>query len=561
MKNPLEFKNGKPVFPMSVTDMSANKTGSWRYMRPFYEEKTAPCIKGCPAGEKIPLYFAMVKEKRYKEAWHIILQDNPLPGICGRVCYHPCEDICNRSEYDETIAINNIERFIADKNFKNKYPKHFFTDPTGKRIAIIGSGPAGLSAAFQLARKGHKVTVYEALAKPGGMLQMGIPKYRLPRSVIEKEINDIKSLGVEIVTNCLIGRDIKLQELEEKNDTVLIATGATKSRPMGIPGEDKIGISSGLAFLKNINLGYKTDIGKRIIVVGGGNTAIDCARSAIRMGSDVTIVYRRSREEMPAVPEEIEEAENEGVKINYLTNPINFSGNGKLEKIKVQKMELAEPGEDGRRRPVPVNGSEYEIEADQVMLAIGEVPDLEFISNGLEEKWGRMNVDTFQMTTQKGIFACGDAANGPIGTVVDAIATGKRSAFAIHAFLTAEEFSDIEYNQTVQYSDLNLDYFHAEERPVQKRNEAKKITYNFEEVNLGITENDAIAESDRCFSCGTCTFCDTCLVYCPDVAISKAKDGKGYVIDYDFCKGCGVCVHECPRHAMSFKEELKWQTV
>ena len=530
-------------------------------MRPLYEEKTAPCIKGCPAGEKIPLYFALVKEKRYEEAWHIILQDNPVPGICGRVCYHPCEDICNRREFDETIAINNMERFVADQNLKNSYPKHFFTEPSGKTVAIIGSGPAGLSAAFQLALKGHKVTIYEALSKAGGMLQMGIPKYRLPRPIIEKEINDIKSLGVEIVTNCTVGKDIAWQGLEEKFDSVLIATGATKSRPMEVPGEDKNGVTSGLAFLKEFNLADKKEIGKKLVVVGGGNTAIDCARSAIRMGSDVTIVYRRSRQEMPAVPEEIEEAESEGVKIEYLTNPVGFLGNGKIEKIKVQRMELGEADEDGRRRPVPVDGSEFEIEADQVMLAIGEVPDLGFISNGLDEKWGRMNIDAFQMTTQNGIYACGDAANGPIGTVVDAIATGKRSAFAIHSFLMDEKFNDQKFDQIVNYSDLNLDYFHIEKRPQQKRNNTENINSNFDEVNLGISEDDAIKESDRCFSCGACTFCDTCLVYCPDVAISKAKDGKGYIIDYDFCKGCGVCVHECPRHAMSFIEELKWQTV
>ena len=561
MKDPLEFKNNKPVFPMSVTDMSANKTGSWRYMRPLYEEKTAPCIKGCPAGERIPLYFALVKEKRYEEAWHIILQDNPLPGVCGRVCYHPCENVCNRQEFDETIAINNMERFVADQNLKNGYPKHFFKKASGKTIAIIGSGPAGLSAAFQLACKGHKVTIYEALSEAGGMLRMGIPKYRLPREILDKEIKDIKSLGVEIVTNCKIGKDIKINDLQEKHSALLIASGATRSRSLGVPGENKKGVSSGLKFLKDFNLADKRLAARNLVVVGGGNTAIDCARSAIRLGSEVTIIYRRSRNEMPAVPEEIEEAEKEGVHINYLTNPVSFLGNGKLEKIKVQSMTLTDADDDGRRRPVPLKDSEYEIDADQVLLAIGEVPDLEFLPGGFQENWGRVSVDTYQMTSEKGIFACGDAAAGPVGTVVDAIATGKRSAIAIHSFLTNEPFIENQFNNVVNYADINLDYFHQEKGPSYKYNDRSNIISNFDEVNLGITEKDAIREADRCFSCGTCTFCDTCLVYCPDVAISKAKDGKGYVIDYDYCKGCGVCVYECPRHAMLFKEELKWQTV
>jgi len=341
----------------------------------------------------------------------------------------------------------------------------------------------------------------------------------------------------------------------------LIATGATKSRTLDIPGEDKSGISSGLAFLKQFNLLGKIKTGQRLVIVGGGNTAIDCARSAVRMGADVTIVYRRSRNEMPAVPEEIEEAEKEGVHFSYLTNPVRFLGNGKLEKIKVQRMILADADDDGRRRPVPVEDSEFEVKADKALLAIGEVPDLKYLPKGFQEKWGRVSVDTYQMTAEKGIFACGDAAAGPVGTVVDAIATGKRSAFAIHSFLTKESFTDSKFNNVVNYAEINLDYFQQEKGPSQKHNDRSTIISNFNEVNLGITENDAIKEAERCFSCGTCTFCDTCLVYCPDVAISKAKDGKGYVIDYDYCKGCGVCVHECPRHAMSFKEELKWQMV
>lgn len=559
MRDPLESKNGKPVFPMSVTDMSANKTGSWRFMRPLYNDKIPVCTKGCPAGEKIPQYFAFVKEKRYKDAWHVILEDNPLPGICGRVCYHPCEDICNRKDFDTAIGINSMERFVADKNLKNNYPKKFFVEKTGKKIAIIGSGPAGLSAAYQLARKGHHVKIYEALSKPGGMLQMGIPKYRLPREILNKEINDIKSLGVEIETSCSVGTDIKWNELTKNFNAVLVATGATKSRSMNIPGEGLIGVTSGLKFLKNFNLDEKAKIGKKLVIVGGGNTAIDCARSAIRLGSDVTIVYRRSRKEMPAVAEEINDAEAEGVNIKYLTNPLGYIGNGKIEKIKVIKMKLGKVDKDGRRKPVEIKDSEYEIDADQVMLAIGEIPELSFLPDSIDEKWGRVNIDSFQMTDEKGVFACGDAANGPIGTVVDAIATGKRSAFAIHAFLTEQSYMPVNYDKVVNFEDLNLNYFVHQERARLKRLSHKVAVKNFDEVINGITEEDAIREAERCFSCGTCSMCDNCLVFCPDVAITRDAEGKGYIINYDYCKGCGLCVHECPRDAMDFEEELKWQ--
>ncbi|KAA3610147.1 MAG: FAD-binding protein [Calditrichaeota bacterium] len=560
MKNALNPKNGKPVFAMSVTDMSKNKTGSWRYMRPYYENKTAPCIKGCPAGEKIPLYFELVKKEQFEEAWHVILDDNPLPGVCGRVCYHPCEGVCNRKEYDSPIAINNMERFVADQNMDKGYPKHFHAEKTGLKVAIIGSGPAGLSAAYQLARLGHSATIYEALPEPGGMLQMGIPKYRLPREVLEKEIKDIQSLGVKIKTNCKIGKDIDWQNLQMEHDSVLIATGATKSRPLNVPGEDKEGISSGLHFLKEFNIENKKEVKKKLVVVGGGNTAIDCARSAIRLGADVTIVYRRSRHEMPAVPEEIEEAEAEGVKINYLTNPVEFIGDEKVEKIRLIKMELGEPDEDGRRRPVEKAGSEFEIEADQVMLAIGETPDLDFLPDSINEQWGRVNIDSYQMTNYKGVFACGDSANGPIGTVVDAIATGKNSAFTIDAFLNDRNYHFINQTKLVPFESINLDYFKKEKRPVQKRSDQAELVDNFFEVNLGIDQANAINEAERCFSCGYCTTCDTCLVFCPDVAIKHSENGKAYDINYDFCKGCGICVHECPRDAMSFDEEIKWKT-
>ncbi len=559
MYDPMEFKNGKPPFAISTGDMSWNKTGSWRYMRPLYEEKTPPCTVGCPANEKIPQYFALVKEKKYEQAWQIILRDNPMPGVTGRVCYHPCESVCNRLHYDQPIAIHNMERFVADQNMNNHIPQDWVAEERSEKIAIIGSGPAGLSAAFQLRLKGYRVTIYEAANEPGGMLRLGIPKYRLPREVLDKEIGDIQRLGVEIKTSTAVGKDVSWEDLKSRYDAVLIATGAYKSWGMGLKGEDLDGISTGLKFLQQYNTTGQAPVGKKVVVVGGGNTAIDTARSALRMGADVTIVYRRSRAEMPAVPEEIEDALREGVNILFLHNPVAFIGNGKVEKVRLIKMELGEPDDSGRRRPIPIPGSEYEIETDQVLMAIGEVPQLDFLPQTFETNKDRLKVNHFQMTTEQGVFACGDAATGPIGTVVDAIATGKRAAEAVHQFLTKDEVKlSAPLENGVPFETLNLDYFHNEPRPQEAQRHPQQLVGDFEEVNLGISSDDAHYEAERCFSCGTCTYCDNCLVFCPDVAISYKPDGKGYVIDYDFCKGCGICVHECPRNAMSYEEELKW---
>ncbi len=559
MYDPLEDENGQPRFAVSTGDMSWNKTGSWRYMRPLYDNKIPPCTVGCPAHEKIPQYFAYVKDKKYEQAWHIILEDNPLPGVTGRVCYHPCEAVCNRGDYDESIAIHNMERFVADQNLKHHIPQSFIRDKHEETIAIIGSGPAGLSAAYQLTLLGYTVTIFEAAEQAGGMLRLGIPEYRLPREVLDKEIEDIVRLGVTIKTAIRVGRDIGMDTLQRDFNAVLIATGAYKSWGMNLPGEELKGIASGLSFLKEYNLTGSAPIGKRVVVVGGGNTAIDTARSALRLGADVTIVYRRSKAEMPAVPEEVEDAQREGIHIRFLTNPVGFSGNGKVEQIRLIRMELGEADESGRRRPIPIKGSEYTIDADQVLLAIGEVPDLDFLPDSFKLKKDRLLVDHFQRTGQPGIFACGDASTGPIGTVVDAIGTGKRAAHSIHQYLSSKTVHiPEEPTDGVPFDTLNLDYFQQESRPQERQHHSTQLKGDFNEVNLGIGEDDAVYEANRCFSCGTCTYCDNCLIFCPDVAIRFDVDKHEYVINYDFCKGCGICVQECPRNAMSYEEELKW---
>ncbi len=559
MTDELEMKDGKPVFAMSTGTMDWNKTGSWRYMRPLYQNKVPPCTKGCPAGELIPQYFALVKEKRYQEAWHVILESNPLPGVCGRVCYHPCEGSCNRMDFDEPISINCMERFVADQNFDNTFPDSFCVPKNGKKVAIIGSGPGGLTAAYFLARKGYEVTIFEAKSEAGGMLRLGIPKFRLPRAIVDKEIEDIKSLGVTILTDMGVGDKISWDQLENEFQAVLIATGAYQNRSPGVPGIDLEGVTTGLRFLELNNMGQSPSVGKKLMVVGGGNTAIDTARSAKRLGADPFIVYRRSKEEMPAVPEEIEEAEHEGIPINFLTNPVEFLGNGKVEKVRLIRMELGPPDDSGRRSPVPIPNSEYEMDVDQVMLAIGEKPDLCFMPPTIQTKWDRVETDVCQLTNQKGVFACGDAAAGPNGTVVDAIATGKNAANMIDRFISGFplHLADTE-KPDVPYRRLNMDYFSQQVRPQKGQVSVEEGAQNFQEINLGITEADAITEADRCFSCGVCTYCDTCMVFCPDVAITHWADGRGYDINYDFCKGCGICVQECPRCAMVFEEELKW---
>ena len=555
MSDALKFKNDKPVFAVSTGRMDWNQTGSWRYMRPRYEDKLPPCTAGCPTHERIPQYFDLVKKGDFAAAWEIILEDNPLPGVCGRVCYHPCEDVCNRGEFDEQISINAMERFVADQNLERQFPEHFHAKPNGHTVAVVGSGPAGLSAAYQLARRGDAVTIYEGADEPGGMLRQGIPSYRLPRDILDKEIADIQSLGVEIKTGQHLGRNMTIEELNTQFEAVILALGAYKGQNPKLPGLDLPGVTSALDFLQEFNLTGKSDLPDHVMVVGGGNTAIDAARSARRLGVEVDLVYRRSRNEMPAVSEEIDAALEEGVQLRTLTNPVAFLGDDHLTAVQVIQMELGEPDESGRRRPIPVPGTEVTMETTRVLMAIGETPDLDAIAGLPELSTNRIAVSKGQSTSLDGVFACGDVAAGPIGTVVDAIATGKQAALDVHAFLGGET-TGIENREPVQYSDLNLNYFLKEKRPDVPHLPFSEAIQSFAEVNDGLSTDVARKEAERCFSCGTCISCDLCLIFCPDVAIHPGTNGALYDIDYDFCKGCGVCVAECPRDAMTFEEEL-----
>ena len=564
-----------PPMPASLGTTLYNKTGSWRYMRPFYLDKTPPCSHNCPAGEDISLQISLIAQGRFEEALELIRLENPFPGVTGRVCPHPCETECNRAEYGGRVAIHDLERFVAD-HVAPKRPSVQASQRRDAKVAIIGSGPAGLTCAYHLARWGYPVTVFEALPVPGGMMRVGIPDYRLPKDVLEREIAAIEALGVEIKTNMRLGDNLSLDDLGDYK-AIFIAVGLSKSRRLNIPGEEARGVIPGLEFLKRLNLGEEVQVGSRVVVVGGGNTAMDAARSALRLGAKVTVLYRRSRQEMPAIPEEVEEALEEGVDIQFLATPVEvLTHDGQVVGLRCVRMRLGEPDESGRRRPIPIEGSEFTVQADAVIPAIGQVADLSFLDEQVKVERGRIVIDRAGATTRPGIFAGGDVAT-PFGTVAHAIGSGKRAAMAIDRYLRGEElpsFPPFEESvrfsprpvesEIVRFEDLNLAYFEWAERRESAVRPPEERVKDFDEVALGLDEEQALAEASRCFNCGTCIMCDNCLNFCPDVAISR-KNGSGpvsypfYEINYDYCKGCGICAEECPRDAISLEEETKWR--
>ena len=511
-----------------------NKTGSWRYSRPVHEEKMPPCNGACPAGNNIQGFIRLIRDEKLLDAWRLVKETSPLPGVCGRVCPHPCEQECNRGKYDEAMSIHALERLVADYAFKEKASEESRVSLGKERVAIVGSGPAGLSCAYFLAKDGYQVTVFESLPAIGGMLRVGIPEYRLPREILDKEIADIEALGVSFKTNTKIDN---VKELKDY-DAVLIATGAHSSRALEVPGEDIAGVISGTEFLRKLNLDGNVQIGKSVVVIGGGNTAIDAARSALRLGAKSTIVYRRSREEMPAIEEEIEAAVKEGIEIVYLAAPMKvIAQDGEVKEVEFTRMRLGEPDETGRKRPIPIEGSTFTMQVETVISAIGETPDLSLLPEGVAPSETGGKVDGIQ------VFGGGDAVTGA-GRVVDAIASGKRAARAIDKLLRGKEVEQEPIKELAPFEDVNTAYFPRQAVVKMPELSLGKRTSSFSEINLGISVEDGIKEATRCFSCGICRECDNCVYFCPDICVAVI-DGS-YEFDYDYCKGCGICSRECP---------------
>ncbi len=540
-----------PVMAFSTGTTEVNLTGGWKSVRPLYQEKRPPCQEGCPAGEDIARTMRAVQRGDYDEGWRLIMEDNPFPSVMGRVCYSPCESACNRGGYDEPVAIHAVERFLGDHGLAHRLQTHVGGPPRSERIAIIGGGPAGLSAAYHLARRGYGITVFEAQSEPGGVLRWGIPPYRMPRDILRQEITRLESLGVAIRPGLAVGRDVPWKALDAYQ-AVLVATGLPRSRHVLDLGSGVEGLYGGLDFLRHVADGIFPKVGRQVVVIGGGNVAIDVARCAIRLGAgDVSIVCVEPAEAMPAHPEEIQEAALEGVKFRCgfaVQHPVVTDG--RITALEIVRARFLGREADGGLRFEPVQGAVSPLLADTVIQAIGQETDLEFLPQELIQT-GTLATDGWGRLHQTMLFAAGDVMTGP-ARVVDAIGTGKRAAMGIHRLLTGESLRERDDSvRAVQVGDLNLLYFAPAPRTAIPHLSVGSRATSMAEVNHGWDVGQASAEADRCFNCGVCTGCDNCVVFCPDIAIRKTKRSYGYDVLDQYCKGCGICARECPRHVIA----------
>ncbi len=531
---------------LDVGTSLANRTGSWRSVRPEYVDRLPPCNDACPAGENIQGWLAKAEAGDYEGAWRALTLDNPLPAIMGRVCYHPCEGACNRKAIDSSVGINSVERFLGDLALEKGWAFEAPRASTGKLVLVIGAGPSGLSAAYHLRRLGHAVTIREAGPMVGGMMRFGIPKYRLPREVIDGEVARLAAMGVEI--HC----DSKVEEIETAMkeggfDAAFLAVGAHIAKRAYIPAGEAAKVLDAVSVLRSMEGEDQPLLGRRVIVYGGGNTAIDVARTAKRLGAEeAVIVYRRTRDHMPAHDFEVEEALEEGVMMKWLSTIRHVEAGS----IQVEKMVL-----DATGFPQPTGEFET-LEADSVVLALGQDVDLSLLDGvpGLKIEDGVVRVGPDMMTGAPGIFAGGDMVPSQ-RTVTVAVGHGKRAARNIDAWLRGETHVPPPRHEIAGLDRLNTWYYGEAPATVRPVLELARRTSTFEEVVKGLDETNALFEARRCLSCGNCFECDNCYGVCPDNAVKKLGPGKGFEFDYDYCKGCGVCAHECPCGAIAMVPE------
>jgi len=554
-----------PDSPVTLGTTLWNPTGTWRSVRPVHVTRLSPCMLGCPAGNPIESFIRKIEEGDVDGALALIREENPLPAICGRVCFHPCEEACNRASMDASVAIHELERWVADRG---KWRPTVPEKETGKSVAVVGSGPAGLTAAYHLRRLGHAVTVFEKEKELGGLLRYGIPAYRLPKDVLDREIGFLREMEIIFRTETTLSES----DFEKEGfQAVLFAVGAQRFRDPRLVHQEGEGAWKALEFLKKVNEGEIKGLKGKVVVIGGGNAAIDAARCALRLGGQVTVAYRRMREDMPAFDEEVAAAEAEGISFVFLAVPqsVKRDGKGEVTGVGFARARAGSLDASGRHKITVDPHDTFSIEADTVILATGEEPD--------EIPW---QVDykpeaTRCETDRPGVFVAGDVV-GSQRTVAYAIGWGKRAAVAIDAFLAGKEAElekitlpggegismrayrgevTIPEGEAVSFEEVNDFYFPDVKRAAPRRLPMAQSVSGFKEVVKGLSKPQALREAGRCFHCGDCVMCDNCLIFCPDIAITRKEDASGYDVDLDHCKGCGICARECPRGAIIMVEE------
>ncbi len=533
---------GRDITPLPDLLHGSARAGPVRTRRPVYLDLLPPCNAGCPAGENIQAWLADIQAGLPEQAWRQLVADNPLPAIHGRVCYHPCESVCNRAELDSAVSIHGVERYLGDLALERGWALDRPAAATGQRVLVIGAGPSGLSAAYHLARRGHQVEIRDASPEPGGMMRYGIPAYRLPRDVLAGEIARIEALGVTISCGHRV-TDLAAERRDGNFDAVFVAVGAHLSKHVDIPARDASRIVDAVSFLREVASGGRPVLGRRVAVYGGGNTAMDAARVARRLGADeAMIVYRRTRAQMPAHEDEAQDAEREGVRINWLHTITAFDG----PEMTVEVMELDESG-----FPQPTGRLE-QLAADTLILAVGQDADTGFLRQVPEVEFqrdGTVVVSPSMMTGCPGVFAGGDMVPAE-RTVTVGVGHGKKAARFIDSYLRGEEAMRPAKHQTAEFGLLHPWYFaDAGQRQQPEREPAGRVG-DFAEVVGGLTAEQAGYEAGRCLSCGNCFECDGCLGACPEDAVIKLGPGNRYRFDYDQCTGCGTCADQCPVHAI-----------
>lgn len=602
-----DLAHGVPTIAASTTSTLANRTGSWKYIQPIYQDKIAPCNAACPVGIDIEAVLNLLRQDKVEEARELWLRENPMPATAGRVCDHACQGACSRARFDEAVNIHAIERMLGDLDV---VPRVNATPRTRQEnVAVVGSGPSGLACAYHLARLGYGVTVFEADPEPGGWLRYGVPEYRLPRAVLVREIERIRAEGVQIQCNVRVGGNLPWADLANF-DAVFLGSGARARETFEWETQGLADVRPGEDYLHEVRAGRRGHTGRRVVVVGGGDTAVDCARTALRLGAEPVVLFAGAREEMGADAEAVEEALREGVRFEFFARVVGVQvaehaedetaleavrgmfdqgdahvANPRLVGVACVRMQPAQVAVDGSRRTISVPGSSFVLPADTVLTASAAAAPDDVLPADVHRRGYVARTDAFGMTSREGYFAGGDLIDEP-RTVAHALGSGKRAAIGIDRHLrgkAGETVPDLapealrygrtgnmsitrwrgddpvhrasELNEVVRFDQLNMAYFtHEPSRPDAHRAPGEAQA-DFGESNLGLAVDDAMAEAKRCFNCGVCNDCELCLVYCPDVAIKRHSSGHGFSLSYKYCKGCGLCVAECPRGAMAMTRE------